>query len=322
MPSTIELLSEQVRTDPVRVVLPETDDPRVLQAANELARRGLALPILIGSSQQLASAVIGHESISFVDPADSDRLARCADHLFSRRQHKGMTREQALEQAADPVYFAALLVAIGEADAAVAGSVASTAHVVRSVLHSIGTAADTKSLSSFFLMQFPDRAVTYADCGLIPDPDESQLADIAIAAAKNHTRLTGESPRVAMLSFSTHGSAKHPRTEKVIAAVKQVQSRMPTLNIDGELQFDAAWVPEVAQRKCPDSNVAGRANVLIFPDLDSGNIAYKITERLGGAQALGPLIQGAAKPMMDLSRGCSADDIVNVAVIASIMAKN
>ena len=318
MMSTVENLRRLAAQNPLRVVLPEVNDPRVQQAALRLSQNGLACPVLIGEANQYPE-IAEVDGVEFRSITDESLLERCSQHLFNRMAHKGIDQAEARTLALEPVFFAALLVAIGEAEAAVAGSVAPTPHVVRATLRCIGTAPNTKTLSSFFLMQFPDRAVTFADCGLVPDPNSQQLADIAVAAATSHRRLTGEEPRVAMLSFSTHGSAKHPKTEKVIEATRQVRKQAPGLVVDGELQFDAAWVPEVAQRKCPESEVAGQANVLIFPDLDSGNIAYKIAQRLGGALALGPLIQGAAKPMMDLSRGCSVEDIVNVSVIASVL---
>lgn len=315
MATAIEILRDRVRSAPKQIVLPESSDPRVVEAAVRLSKEGLARPILVAEHQlDLDAEATG---IEVIVPSQTKYFDSCVDRLIENRRHKGLTQEQAVELAKDPVYLAALLVSLGVADGAVAGSLAATAHVVRSVLHCIGTAPDCKSLSSYFLMQFADRAVTYADCGLIPDPSVDQLVDIAIASADNHFRLTGETPKVAMLSFSTKGSAVHPRVERVISATEKVKRRRPELLIDGELQFDAAWEPAVAERKCPDSPVAGQANVFVFPDLDSGNIAYKMTQRLGGAQALGPLIQGSAKPMMDLSRGCSVQDIVDVAVVAS-----
>lgn len=317
MTSTLEQLHQRARSNPKRILLPESHDPRVLEAAQRLVEQKLAIPVLVVEGDRPSHFP---RDLEIVSMSDEELRQKCVESLFQKRAHKGMTIETARTQVLDRLYFGALLVGIGWADGAVAGSLASTADVVRAVLHCIGTAPGTKSVSSFFLMQLENRAVTYADCGLIPDPTAEQLADIAVSAAANHHRLTGETPKVAMLSFSTHGSAAHPRVDKVIAATNLVRQRDPELAIDGELQFDAAWVPSVAERKCPDSTVAGEANVFVFPDLDSGNIAYKITERIGGAQALGPLIQGAAKPMMDLSRGCSVEDIVNVAVIASQLA--
>ena len=249
-------------------------------------------------------------------------LDQCSNQLFEHRKHKGLSLEAAkLAVQEDPILFAALLVKTGFADGSVAGSIATTPSVIRAGLYGIGIKPSRNLVSSFFLMQLADRAITYSDCGVVPDPDSKQLAEIAVTAAESHNRLTGEEPRVAMLSFSTQGSADHPRVHKVREALEIVKSESPELSIDGELQFDAAFVPAVAARKAPDSPVAGKANVFIFPDLDSGNIAYKITERLGGAKAFGPLIQGLEKPFMDLSRGCSVDDIVSVAVIASVLAE-
>ena len=290
----------------------------MIEAANTFQSNGLGFPVVVAESSPDGL----HPDIERVSPADSDLFERCLAQLIENRRHKGMDRQRALEALADPLLLAALLVRVGFVDGSVAGSIATTANVIRAGIYGVGPQPGGHLVSSFFLMQLPDRAVTYADCGVVPDPDAEQLAEIALNAADNHQRLTNETPKVAFLSFSTRGSASHARVDKVTEALDIARQQAPEVLMDGELQFDAAWLPEVAQRKAPDSPVAGQANVFIFPDLDSGNIAYKITERLGGAIALGPLIQGLAKPCMDLSRGCRPGDIVDVAVIASVLAKS
>ena len=318
MLNVIDQLRGRARSNPRRIVFPETYDARVIKAASIFEELGLGKPILVVSRQKPPAADVG--SFESVSLDDVDLADRCAAQLFDNRKHKGLSFEAAKQAIEDPVLFAALLVKIGHVDGSVAGSVATTASVIRSGLYGIGANPGRKMVSSFFLMQLADRAVTYSDCGVVPDPNPNQLAEIAITAAESHRVLSSEEPRVALLSFSTKGSADHPRVQKVRSALEIAKQMEPKLLIDGELQFDAAYVPSIANRKAPESPLQGNANVFIFPDLDAGNIAYKITERLCGAQALGPLIQGLQKPFMDLSRGCSVEDIVNVAVVASVLA--
>lgn len=318
MPTVIQQLHKRAKRRPRRIVFPETQDSRVIEAASVLADQQLVIPVLIERDDLDDPDLLeGFETATVSDP---ELARRCADQLYENRKHKGLSRDAAKDAVKDPLLFAALLVKIGFADGAVAGSIATTPSVIRAALYGIGTLPGRKTVSSFFLMQLSDgRAMTYSDCGVIPDPNAEQLSEIAIAAADSHQKLTGEEPKVALLSFSTLGSADHPRVTKVRDALAIVRSTSQTLCIDGELQFDAAIIPAIAKNKAPDSIVAGHANVLIFPDLDSGNIAYKITERLAGAKALGPLIQGLERPFMDLSRGCNWEDIVDVGVIASIL---
>jgi phosphate acetyltransferase len=305
------------------IAFPETEDPRVLQAAAELISNEICEIILIGEEDTITAKaheedIILPKDLTYRPPKETD--STIVNNLYQRRKAKGMTRKEAKEALTNPFYFGAGLVASGQADGCVAGAVATTGEVIRAAIHNIGLRKGTEIISSTFLMALPSgRVLTYADCGVVPYPNAEQLADIAVESARTHKLLTEEECSVAMLSFSTKGSAQHDATELVCEALKIAQQKQPDLEIDGELQFDAAFVPDVAKRKAPQSKVAGHANTFIFPNLDAGNIAYKITERLGGATATGPILQGLAKPMMDLSRGCSVQDILNAACVAILM---
>jgi phosphate acetyltransferase len=311
----LEHLKQQARAHPRRVLLPETQDPRVLEAASLLSSSGLAIPVFLSAP---SVAVTGAEVLSEL-PRLELWQAQVNQVIEDSLTSKGA--DAIAEGKRDPLIQAAALLRLGHVDAVVAGSVATTAQVLRAGLRLVGLAADTKLVSSCFLMELPGRVLTFADCAVVPEPDALQLAHIAISSAASHRRLTGEAPKVALLSFSTRGSAEHEQVSKVREALAHARRLAPDLDIDGELQFDAAYVPAIAGRKAADSSVAGQANVFVFPDLNAGNIGYKIAERIGGASAIGPILQGFAKPWMDLSRGCKAEDIVNVSVIACVLAQ-
>jgi phosphate acetyltransferase len=305
------------------IVLPESHDDRVIKAAEILTKRKIASVITIGNDDKVWSKAkeLGCDlsGIRIIDPEKSEKFSDFSHIYFNLRKKKGITIEQAQETMKKDLFFGAMMVKEGMADGSVSGSTASTGDVLRAGLQCIGMPKGISTVSSFFLMVMPDKTYSFADCAVVPAPDAEQLADIAISTAINHQKLTGEEPYIAMLSFSTKGSAEHETIDKVIQAKELVKQKHPELNIDGELQFDAAIIDSIGRRKAPGSKVAGRANVLIFPDLNSGNIGYKIAQRLGKAEAIGPVVQGLNRPFFDLSRGCSVDDIVNTSAIATLM---
>ncbi len=305
------------------IVLPESHDDRVIKAAEILSKEKIASVITIGNEEKVRSKAreLGCElsGVRVIDPEKSDKLSDFTNIFFNLRKKKGITIEAARETMKKDLFFGAMMVKESLADGSVAGSTASTGDVLRAGIQCIGMPEGISTVSSFFLMVMPEKTYSFADCAVVPAPDVEQLADIAVSTAVNHQKLTGEEPYIAMLSFSTKGSAQHEAIDKVIQATELAKKKHPELNIDGELQFDAAIIDSIGRRKAPGSLVAGRANVLIFPDLNAGNIGYKIAQRLGKAEAIGPVVQGLKRPFFDLSRGCSVDDIVNTSAIAALM---
>jgi phosphate acetyltransferase len=314
---------ERLRKAKVRkkIVFPEGDDPRVIAAADRLAREDLVEPVLI-----VRNPPAGSGSITFVDPECPQRTRKYAGIYFERRRAKGITPSEAAGIVKDPLYFATLMVEAGDADGFVGGARYTSRETIRAMLHSIGTATAVRTLTSVFIMALRNTSfghnglLVFADCSIVIRPTSVQLADIAIASADVTRGLLEIEPVVALLTFSTKGSGKHQEVDRVVEALRILRSRAPDLDVDGELQVDAALVSEIGKSKARGSTVAGRANTLIFPDLASGNIAYKMVERLAGAAALGPFILGLSKPANELSRGCSAEDIFGVAVITALQA--
>ncbi len=312
------------------IVLPEGSDPRSVAGAVKARQMGLAQTILLGCKEEVESAAaeagVSLDGVPFIDPGTSKKSEEYAQQFYELRKHKGVTLEDARAAMCDPQYYGTMMVYAGEADGLVSGAIHATADTVRPALQILKTSPGVSLVSSFFLMIVPDceygenGAFIYADCGLVINPNPEELAEIAITSAKSCKMLLEAEPRVAMLCFSTKGSASDPLADKVIEATNIAKQRDPDLMIDGELQADAALVPWIGEKKSPGSPVAGKANVLIFPDLNAGNICYKLTERLAKAEAYGPILQGVRKPVNDLSRGCDVEDIINVTAITAIQA--
>ncbi len=326
----IDMIIERARRDKKTIVLPESYEPRTIEACAKILQKDIANVVLIGDRAKI-QAVAPQWDISgarVVDPATSAQYENYVQAFYEMRKAKGMTPEKARETMLDPLFFGVMMVKMQEADGMVAGAINSTANTLRPALQILKTAPGTKLVSAFFMMIVPDceygldGTFLFADSGLVENPDADQLSEIALSSAKTFRQLTGAEPNVAMLSYSTYGSAKSILTEKVIEATRLAKEKAPDLNLDGELQLDAAIVSSVGKSKAPNSPVAGKANVLVFPDLNAGNIGYKLVQRLAKAEAYGPITQGIARPVNDLSRGCVADDIVGVVAITAVQAQD
>jgi len=327
----IEEIKERAKKDLKTIILPETEDIRVLQAAEKVIKEEFANIVLIGNEEETLKLAkennISLEGAKIVDPSKSEKYDEYVNSFYELRKKKGITIEQAKESMLNYVYFGMMMVKAGDADGLVSGAAHSTADTLRPALQILKTAEGTKLVSSFFLMIVPDceygenGTFVFSDCGLNQNPTSDELSEIAISSAKSFEQLVGKESKVAMLSYSTYGSARSDLVDKVVEATKLVKEKAPNLKVDGEMQLDAAIVKEIGQKKAPGSEVAGYANTLIFPDLNAGNIGYKLVQRLAKAEAYGPLCQGIAKPVNDLSRGCSSDDIVGVVALTAVQAQ-
>jgi len=329
--SFINSIKERARQSRKTIVLPESLERRTLEATAQIIKEDIADVILIGNKEEIDKVAEGLEisKAIFVDPKSFDKMDAYIDLLVELRQKKGMTSEKAEEiLKADPLYLGVMMVKDGMADGMVAGAINSTANVLRPSLQILKTAPGTKLVSSFFVMVVPNceyganGTFVFSDCGLVQNPNAEELASIALSSAKSFENLVAEEAVVGMLSHSTKGSAKHPDVDKVLEATRLAKEQNPDVKLDGEFQLDAAIVPSVGASKAPESEVAGKVNVLVFPDLDAGNIGYKLTQRLAKAEAYGPVTQGIAKPVNDLSRGCTAEDIVGVVAITAVQAQS
>lgn len=329
----IDRVKQRAKEEIKTIVLPEANDIRVLQATEQILKEGFAKIVLIGNEEEIQKIAkendINISKAKIVNPVTSIKHSEYVNLLYELRREKGMTMEKAEELVNDPVYFGTLMLkdATSEADGLVSGAAHSTSDTLRPALQILKTAPNTKLVSAFFVMVVPDcesgekGTFIFGDSGLNENPTDEQLSEIAISSSKSFKQLVEKEPKVAMLSYSTHGSAKSELTEKVISATNKVKEKMPELLVDGELQLDAAIIPEIAASKAPNSPIKGEANVLIFPNLDAGNIGYKLVQRLGKAEAYGPLCQGIARPVNDLSRGCSSKDIAGVVAITAVQAQ-
>ncbi len=327
----IEKVKQKAKQNIKTIILPESEDIRVLEAASKVLKEEFANIILIGDENEIKNRAkennLNIEKAQIINPKTSEKFEEYVNAFYELRKAKGMTIEKARETLMKPIYFGMMMVKQGEVDGLVSGACHSTANTLRPALQILKTAPGTKLVSAFFVMVVPDceygenGVFVFGDSGLVENPTSDELSEIAISSSKSFHQLTGAEPKVAMLSYSTYGSAHSELTEKVVEATKILKEKEPTLACDGELQLDAAIIPEVAKSKAPESTVAGKANTLIFPDLNAGNIGYKLVQRLAKAEAYGPLCQGIAKPVNDLSRGCNSDDIVGVVAITCVQAQ-